>query len=145
MSSRHSRAAPRAPPSPGAVPLVSAPRTGARPIWPGSILSRQVQPSPADLHEPPHRARQNLRKPESLSHRRGRSAMAAQTAVTTARIRGRGQLTFPAEVREALHVAEGDEVEFTRPTLTPWLLVVAVSHAAGARIVARLPLIRTRA
>jgi len=40
--------------------------------------------------------------------------MAAQTAVTTARIRGRGQLTLPAEVREALHVAEGDEVEFTR-------------------------------
>ncbi len=43
--------------------------------------------------------------------------MAAQTAVTTARIRGAGQLTLPAEVREALHVAEGDEVEFTRPTL----------------------------
>ena len=40
--------------------------------------------------------------------------MAAQTAVTTARIRGRGQLTPPAEVREALHVAEGDDVEFTR-------------------------------
>ncbi len=40
--------------------------------------------------------------------------MAAQTAVTTARIRGRGQLTLPAEVREALHVAEGDEVEFAR-------------------------------
>ena len=40
--------------------------------------------------------------------------MAAQTAVTTARIRGRGQLTLPADVREALHVAEGDEVEFTR-------------------------------
>jgi hypothetical protein len=29
--------------------------------------------------------------------------MAAQTAATTARIRGRGQLTLPAEVREALH------------------------------------------
>ncbi len=40
--------------------------------------------------------------------------MAPQTAVTTARIRGRGQLTLPAEVREALHVAEGDEVEFAR-------------------------------
>ncbi len=33
--------------------------------------------------------------------------MAAQTAVTTARIRGRGQLTRPAEVREALHVVAG--------------------------------------
>jgi len=70
--------------------------------------------------------------------------MAAQTAATTARIRGRGQLTLPAEVREALHLAEGDEVEFTRPTLIRWLLAVAVGHAAGARIVARLPLIRTR-
>jgi AbrB family looped-hinge helix DNA binding protein len=42
------------------------------------------------------------------------SAMAAATAVTTARVRGRGQLTLPAEVREALRVDEGDEVEFTR-------------------------------
>lgn len=40
--------------------------------------------------------------------------MAPATAVTTARIRGRGQLTLPTEVREALHVSEGDEVEFTR-------------------------------
>jgi antitoxin PrlF len=40
--------------------------------------------------------------------------VAAQTAVTTARIRGSGQLTLPPEVREALHVAEGDEVECTR-------------------------------
>src|SRR5258705_10652145 len=50
-------------------------------------------------------------KSESLKDRTGRSA---QTAAATARIRGRGQLTLPAEVREALHVAEGDEVEFTR-------------------------------
>ncbi len=70
--------------------------------------------------------------------------MAAQTAVTTARIRGRGQLTRPAEVREALHVAEGDEVEFTRhddgtvtvrglktiPALSGMVLVPA---AAGGR------------
>jgi AbrB family looped-hinge helix DNA binding protein len=40
--------------------------------------------------------------------------MVAETAITTARIRSRGQLTLPAEVREALRVAEGDEVEFTR-------------------------------
>ena len=40
--------------------------------------------------------------------------MTADTAVSTARVRGKGQLTLPAEVREALHVAEGDEVEFTR-------------------------------
>lgn len=40
--------------------------------------------------------------------------MAAETAISTARVRGRGQLTLPAEVREALRVAEGDEVEFTR-------------------------------
>jgi antitoxin PrlF len=40
--------------------------------------------------------------------------MAAETAVVSARVRGRGQVTLPAEVREALHVAEGDEVEFTR-------------------------------
>lgn len=40
--------------------------------------------------------------------------MAAETAVTTARVRGRGQVTLPAEVREALRVGEGDEVEFTR-------------------------------
>jgi len=39
--------------------------------------------------------------------------MTAETAVTTARIRGRGQLTLPTEVREALRVGEGDEVEFT--------------------------------
>src|SRR5258708_4248222 len=142
--SRHSLAVPGAPPSPGALPLVSAPRTGARPIWPGSILCYQVQLSPADLHEPPHRARQTLTKSESLRDRTGRSAVADQTAVTTARIRGRGQLTFPADVREALHAAEGDEVEFTRPPLIRWLLAVAVGHAAGARIVARSPLIRTR-
>jgi antitoxin PrlF len=40
--------------------------------------------------------------------------MTAVTAITTARIRGRGQLTLPAEVRAALRVEEGDEVEFTR-------------------------------
>jgi antitoxin PrlF len=40
--------------------------------------------------------------------------MTAETAVTTARIRGRGQLTLPAEVRDALRVEEGDEVEFAR-------------------------------
>jgi antitoxin PrlF len=40
--------------------------------------------------------------------------MVVETAVTTARIRGRGQLTLPAEVRAALRVEEGDEVEFTR-------------------------------
>lgn len=28
------------------------------------------------------------------------------------RLRPKGQLTLPAEVREALHVAEGDEIEF---------------------------------
>ena len=37
--------------------------------------------------------------------------MTAETAVTTARVRGKGQLTLPAEVREALRVSEGDEVE----------------------------------
>jgi antitoxin PrlF len=40
--------------------------------------------------------------------------MVAETAVTTARIRGRGQLTLPAVVRAALRVEEGDGVEFTR-------------------------------
>jgi len=40
--------------------------------------------------------------------------MTAGTPVVSARVRGRGQVTLPAEVREALHVAEGDEVEFTR-------------------------------
>jgi antitoxin PrlF len=40
--------------------------------------------------------------------------MTAETAITTARVRSRGQLTLPAEVREALRVSEGDEVEFTR-------------------------------
>ena len=52
--------------------------------------------------------------------------MAAHTAVTTGRIRGRGQLTLPAEVREALHVAEGDDVEFTRTMTAP-------SHCAVSR------------
>ena len=42
------------------------------------------------------------------------SVMTADAAVSTARVRGRGQVTLPTEVREALHVAEGDEVEFTR-------------------------------
>src|SRR5262249_18293671 len=46
--------------------------------------------------------------------RRGGRAMTADAAVSTARVRGKGQLTLPAEVREALHVAEGGEVEFTR-------------------------------
>jgi antitoxin PrlF len=32
---------------------------------------------------------------------------------TRARLRHKGQVTLPPEVREALHVAEGDEVEFT--------------------------------
>jgi len=40
--------------------------------------------------------------------------MTADTSVSTARVRGRGQLTLPTEIREALRVAEGDEVEFTR-------------------------------
>ena len=39
--------------------------------------------------------------------------MTAET-VSTARVRGRGQVTLPAEIRDALHVAEGDDVEFTR-------------------------------
>lgn len=34
-------------------------------------------------------------------------------ARTRARLRHKGQLTLPAEVRDALHVGEGDEVEFT--------------------------------
>jgi antitoxin PrlF len=40
--------------------------------------------------------------------------MGIVTAIATARIRGRGQVTLPPEVRAALHVAEGDEVEFTQ-------------------------------
>jgi antitoxin PrlF len=40
--------------------------------------------------------------------------MVAETAISTARVRGRGQLTLPSEVRAALRVGEGDEVEFTR-------------------------------
>jgi antitoxin PrlF len=35
-----------------------------------------------------------------------------QMASTRARLRHKGQVTLPPEVREALHVAEGDEVEF---------------------------------
>ncbi len=34
-------------------------------------------------------------------------------ASTRARLRHKGQVTLPPEVRAALHVAEGDEVEFT--------------------------------
>jgi AbrB family looped-hinge helix DNA binding protein len=34
-------------------------------------------------------------------------------ARTRARLRHKGQVTLPPEVREALHVGEGDEVEFT--------------------------------
>jgi antitoxin PrlF len=34
-------------------------------------------------------------------------------ARTRARLRHKGQVTLPAEVRDALHVGEGDEVEFT--------------------------------
>ena len=33
--------------------------------------------------------------------------------VTRARLRHKGQVTLPPEVRDALHVGEGDEVEFT--------------------------------
>jgi AbrB family looped-hinge helix DNA binding protein len=32
--------------------------------------------------------------------------------VTRARLRHKGQVTLPPEVRDALHVGEGDEVEF---------------------------------
>lgn len=39
--------------------------------------------------------------------------MTAFTDVTTARVRARGQVTLPPEMRAALHVGEGDEVEFT--------------------------------
>jgi antitoxin PrlF len=34
-------------------------------------------------------------------------------AKTRARLRHKGQVTLPSEVRAALHVAEGDEIEFT--------------------------------
>ena len=34
-------------------------------------------------------------------------------AVERAQLRGKGQFTLPAQVRRALHLAEGDEVEFT--------------------------------
>lgn len=40
--------------------------------------------------------------------------MSAEVAVSTARVREKGQLTLPAEVRAALRVTAGDEVEFTR-------------------------------
>jgi antitoxin PrlF len=41
--------------------------------------------------------------------------MTADTSASTvARIRPRGQVTLPAEVLGALHVGEGDELEFTR-------------------------------
>jgi antitoxin PrlF len=40
--------------------------------------------------------------------------MTVDTSVTTVRIRARGQLTLPSEIRETLHVDEGDELEFTR-------------------------------
>ncbi|KWX02244.1 AbrB/MazE/SpoVT family DNA-binding domain-containing protein [Carbonactinospora thermoautotrophica] len=35
------------------------------------------------------------------------------TTRARARLRHKGQLTLPPEVRDALHIAEGDEVEFT--------------------------------
>jgi antitoxin PrlF len=44
---------------------------------------------------------------------RGAQLMTVGTAITTARVRARGQLTLPSGVRDALHIAEGDEVEFT--------------------------------
>lgn len=37
----------------------------------------------------------------------------AVTKRRRARIREKGQVTLPAEVRAALHVGEGDEIEFT--------------------------------
>ena len=38
---------------------------------------------------------------------------ASETLPTRAMLRSKGQLTLPAEIRAALHVGEGDEVEFT--------------------------------
>lgn len=38
---------------------------------------------------------------------------ASEARPTRATLRSKGQLTIPSEVRAALHVAEGDEVEFT--------------------------------
>jgi antitoxin PrlF len=38
---------------------------------------------------------------------------ASETRPTRAMLRSKGQLTLPAEIRAALHVGEGDEVEFT--------------------------------
>lgn len=41
--------------------------------------------------------------------------MTADTDVSaTVRVRARGQVTLPAEFLSALHVGEGDELEFTR-------------------------------
>ncbi|MGH3515760.1 MAG: AbrB/MazE/SpoVT family DNA-binding domain-containing protein [Pseudonocardiaceae bacterium] len=38
---------------------------------------------------------------------------ASETRPPRATVRAKAQLTLPTEIREALHVSEGDEVEFT--------------------------------
>ncbi|MDQ2789244.1 MAG: AbrB family transcriptional regulator [Pseudonocardiales bacterium] len=38
---------------------------------------------------------------------------ASETRPPRATVRAKAQLTLPTEIREALHVGEGDEVEFT--------------------------------
>jgi antitoxin PrlF len=39
--------------------------------------------------------------------------VASEVRLTRAMLRAKGQLTLPLEIRAALHVGEGDEVEFT--------------------------------
>jgi antitoxin PrlF len=39
--------------------------------------------------------------------------VAAEERPTRAMLRSKGQLTLPSEIRAALHVGEGDEIEFT--------------------------------
>ncbi|MGH3888716.1 MAG: AbrB/MazE/SpoVT family DNA-binding domain-containing protein [Pseudonocardiaceae bacterium] len=38
---------------------------------------------------------------------------ASEARQTRAMLRSKGQLTLPSEIRAALHISEGDEVEFT--------------------------------
>lgn len=56
------------------------------------------------------------------------SRSGASEVVGRAQLRKKNQLTLPAEVREALHLSEGDEVEFTvepdgQVTLRGWTTI----------------------
>ncbi|MGH3975008.1 MAG: AbrB/MazE/SpoVT family DNA-binding domain-containing protein [Pseudonocardiaceae bacterium] len=58
---------------------------------------------------------------------------ASEARPTRAMLRSKGQLTLPPEIRAALHVSEGDEIEFTVTDAGEVLLRGMISVPADQR------------